>query len=137
MVAIAASFVAIVEGLSEFDVNKALIHLRHDDRELFDSAWTLSVLRGFVAAVVMILAAPIGNDPRIQTIVMVLAICPILHGLSNPQFVTFERSLVYSRLAIQTLAAKTVSFSWSCPSPLSTAATGRSFWGSLLLARSA
>lgn len=45
LVAIAASFVAIIEGLSAFDVNKALIRTRDEHRSLYDSAWTLSALR--------------------------------------------------------------------------------------------
>lgn len=109
LVAIAASIVSIIEGLSEFDVKQALIHSREEDRELYDSAWTLSAVRGALAAVVMACAAPFVGDPRITAILLVLAAAPLLDGLANPRFVMFERDLVYSRLAVMTLVATAAS----------------------------
>jgi PST family polysaccharide transporter len=106
LVAIAASFVTIIEGLAAFDVQKALIRARDADRALYDSAWTLSVLRGFVAALVMVSITPLLNDARIAALMCALALSPILTGLSNPRFVAFERDLVYSKLAILTLGAR-------------------------------
>ena len=53
LVAIAASFVTIVDGLSAFDVDKALIRSRDDDRAIYDTAWTLSAMRGLLAALCM------------------------------------------------------------------------------------
>jgi len=128
LVAIAASFVAILEGLSDFDVNRALIRARDEDRALYDSAWTLSVLRGLAAALLMLAVAPFIGDARISSILLVLAVTPILHGLSNPRFVMFERHLDYSRLAIQTLTAKIVSFAVT----LFIAIVYRSYWALVL-----
>ncbi len=121
LVAIAASIVAIVDGLSDFDVNKALIRIREDvptkegsqhdvDRSLYNSAWTLSALRGLLSALVMVLIAVLLTDARIAAVLFVLAWSPLLKGLSNPRFVTFERNLVYSKLAWLTLGAKLVAF---------------------------
>jgi PST family polysaccharide transporter len=109
LVAIAASFATIVEGLSAFDVDKALIRSRDHDREIYDTAWTLSVARGLVAALCMLLIAPFDADARMAGVLRVLALGPILNGLKNPQFIAFERDLVYSKLAFLTLSAKTVS----------------------------
>jgi PST family polysaccharide transporter len=128
LVAIAASYVAILEGLSDFDVNKALIRARDHDRSLYDSAWTLSVLRGIVSALLMILIAPFVGDPRMTAILYVLAVSPLLQGLSNPRFVMFERQLVYSKLAVLTLTAKIVSFSVT----LYIAFVYRSYWALVL-----
>ncbi len=107
--AIAASFVAIVEGLSAFDVQKALIRWRDEDRAFFDTAWTLSALRGILSGLCMVAVAPFLTDVRMAVVVYVLALSPLLSGLSNPRFVTFERDLAYSRLAVLTLGAKIVS----------------------------
>jgi PST family polysaccharide transporter len=124
LVAIAASIVTIIEGLSAFDVDKALIRTRDEDRALYDSAWTLSALRGIVSALLMVSIAPFVTDARIQAVLYVLALSPLLSGLSNPRFVTFERDLVYSRLAILTLGAKVVSFGVT----LLIAVVYRSYW---------
>jgi PST family polysaccharide transporter len=109
LVAIAASVVTIIEGLSAFDVNKALIRSRDESHELFDTAWTLSALRGIVSALVMIVVARFVTDARIASVLLALALSPLMIGLSNPRFVMFERDLVYSRVAFLTLGGKLVS----------------------------
>lgn len=124
LVAIAASFATIVEGLSAFDVDKALIRTRDDDRALYDTAWTLSVLRGLLAALAMWAVAPWVVDSRMATVLRVLAVGPILNGLRNPRFVTFERELVYSKLAVLTVVAKVI----SVVAMLVAAAASRSYW---------
>jgi PST family polysaccharide transporter len=128
LVAIAASYVAIIEGLSDFDVNSALIRTRDEHSDLYDSAWTLSVLRGIVSALLMVGLAAFVADARISTLVYALAVSPILIGLSNPRFVMFERDLVYSRLAIVTLTARIASFSVT----LFVAIVYRSYWALIL-----
>jgi PST family polysaccharide transporter len=110
LVAIAASAVAIIEGLSDFDVAKALIRSRDDDRSLYDTAWTLSALRGLLAALLMVVIAAFLPDGRIAGVLLALAPSPLLKGLANPSFVAFERELVFSRLAWQTLGSKTIAF---------------------------
>lgn len=107
--AIAASYVAVIEGLAEFDVNSALIRTRDEHRDLYDTAWTLSVARGVVSSLLMMAIAPFLADPRIASALYVLALAPLLTGLSNPRFVMFERDLDYSKLAVLTIAARLVS----------------------------
>ena len=109
LVAIAASVVTIVEGLSAFDVNKALIRTRDESRDLYDTAWTLSALRGIASALIMIVVAQFVTDLRIAAVLQALALSPLMTGLSNPRFVMFERDLVYSRVAFLTLGGKSVS----------------------------
>ena len=128
LVAIAASFVTIVEGLAAFDVNKALIRIRDESRALYDSAWTLSALRGLLAALIMLSVAPFLGDQRIAAALAALALSPILTGLMNPRFVAFERDLVYSKLAVLTLGARLASF---CVTILVAVLT-RSYWALVL-----
>ncbi len=124
LVAIAASVVAIIEGLSELDVDKALIHHRDEHRSLYDTAWTLSALRGLLSALWMLLIASFLDDRRTAEVVAVLALSPVLKGFSNPRFVTFERDLIYSRLAGLTLGSKIVSVG----ATLFVAILYRSYW---------
>lgn len=124
LVAIAASFVTIIEGLSAFDVSKALIRARDEHRSLYDTAWTLSALRGIATALIMLSIAPLMTDARISTVLAVLAVSPLVSGLSNPRFVMFERNLDYSRLAILTVGAKLVAFAVT----LAIAILYRSYW---------
>ena len=124
LVAIAASFVTIIEGLAAFDVTKALIRIRDEARELYDSAWTLAVARGVLSALVMLAIAPWLTDERIGAVMCALAASPLLTGLANPRFVAFERDLIYSKLAVQTLGARVASF---CVT-VAVAILTRSYW---------
>ena len=133
LVAIAASIAAIIEGLSDFDVNKALIQIREATpkagrrqaaRSLYDSAWTLSALRGLLAALIMAIIASLLSGERIAAVVSALALSPLLKGLSNPRFVAFERDLVYDRLAYLTLGARIAAF----VATLAVAVLTRSYW---------
>ena len=110
LVAIAASIATIIEGLSPFDVEKALIQNRDPDPALYDTAWTLSALRGSASALVVLAIAALVVDGPIAPVLAVLATGPFLKGLANPRFVDFERDLVYSRLAVLTLGAKLAAF---------------------------
>ncbi len=124
LVAIAASVVAIVEGLGAFGIDKALIRSREDDRDLYDSAWTLSVLRGLASALVMLAIAEALTDARIAVVIRTLAWVPVFNGLANPRFLTFERDLIYSRFAVLTLSARVASVA----ATLAVAVTQRSYW---------
>jgi PST family polysaccharide transporter len=128
LVAIAASFVTIIEGLSAFDVNKALIRARDEQRSLYDTAWTLSALRGVLTALIMLSIAPFVTDGRVGAALAVLALSPLLTGLANPRFVMFERDLVYSKLAVLTLGAKVVSIAVT----LWIAIVYRSYWSLII-----
>jgi PST family polysaccharide transporter len=109
LVAIATSVVTIIEGLAAFDVGKALIRTRDEDPALFDTAWTLAALRGLLSGLVMLAIAPFVTDARIGAVLVVLAVSPVLAGLANPRFVTYERELDYSPVATLTLVARLVS----------------------------
>ena len=124
LVAIAVSVATIVEGLSAFDVNKALIQTRDEERALFDTAWTLSVLRGLLAAACMLVVVPLLDNRDLAAVLLVLAIGPVLTGLANPRFVLYEKELVYSKLAVLTLAAKIVAVTTT----LAVAILYRNYW---------
>jgi len=109
LVAVAGSVVALIQGMSELDVGRALIRARGSERPLFDTAWTLGTARGVLCALVLVVASRFVDDPRLAAAVLALALGPLLAGLSNPRFVEFERDLRYSPLAAMTLAAKLVS----------------------------
>ena len=63
-------------------------------------------------------------DPRLAQVLLALSLSPLLTGLSSPRFVSFEKSLVYSRLAALTLGAKLVSIAVT----IAIAIEFRSYW---------
>ncbi len=128
LVAIAASIVAMIEGMSDFDVDKALIHNRDEGSDLYDTAWTLSTLRGLLTAAIMLIVSLFVGDVRLVAILWALAVSPILKGLSNPRFVLFERQLVYSKLAWLSLATRLATFAVT----IGTAWVYHSYWALVL-----
>jgi len=127
-VAIAASVVAIMEGLAQFDVKQVLIQRPELDEGHFHSAWTLSVLRGVVFAVIMVasagLLADFFGDSRLQTVLYVLALSPVITGFANPKFHVFERALSFSPGSFLIIAQKLVSLGVA----LSIAIIYQSYW---------
>lgn len=115
LVAVASAYVAIIEGLSGFDVNKALIRLRDEDRELYDSAWTLSLLRGVLSALIMCATAAFVadymDDHRLESIIYVLSLQPLVRGLLNPKLTFFEKNLIFSKQAYVTIGQTICGFS--------------------------
>jgi PST family polysaccharide transporter len=132
VVAIASTCILIIDGLSDFDVSKALIRSPELDRALLDTAWTLALARGVLAAVIMLLAAPLlaafMNDARLAPVVSVLALTPVLYGLQNPKFVTFERALNFSRHSLVMVSQKLTSLAVS----VSVALIYRNYWALIL-----
>lgn len=110
VVAVASTCIWILDGLSEFDVTKALIRSPALDQDLLDTAWTLTVARGVLSSTIMLLGAPIiaylMDDPRLEAVISVLAISPLLYGLKNPKFISFERDLVFFQHSLVMIGQK-------------------------------
>ena len=57
LVTLAMSFGQAIDSLSSLGVEEAVIREKHPTRDLYDSAFTINVIRGFATAVVVALAA--------------------------------------------------------------------------------
>jgi O-antigen/teichoic acid export membrane protein/glycosyltransferase involved in cell wall biosynthesis len=101
MVALASSVIAIGELFSELGVELALIQSRHDDKRLYNAAWTLRILRAFAMGIVyLILARPAAsffNEPRLDTVIYVLALTGFIQAWENIGVVEFRKSLAFNR----------------------------------------
>ncbi len=124
LVAIGTGFTWVIEGITDFEVKGALIQAPVQERALHDTAWTLAALRGLAIAIVLLAVAPFLEDPRLQQTLIVLAVCPLLDGLSNPRFVLFERELEFFRPAVLSSVAAVV----SATVMITTALVTRSHW---------
>lgn len=102
--ALAVSFIAIVEGLTALPTSQALIRFRNAGRALYDTAWTLGILRGAGIALLMLASslpvASLMDEPRLEMVIFVLALKPLASGAKNPRFIDFEKHLEFSRAFI-------------------------------------
>ena len=110
LVAIAATLMQIVTSVTELSLSQALIRLDDPTDDDFHSAWTLSVLRGVVVAVVLAASSPLVarfyGDDRLMPIMIVLGGAAMLSGFTNPWLATFQRRLVFWQDFVVSTASK-------------------------------
>ncbi len=99
-VAIAMAVIYIVEATLELPLSQALVRLPLITASHFDTAFTLSLLRGFtVTLVVTGVGWPFSrfyDDPRLLPLLAVLSLAPAARGLTSPKLAVFSRNLDFS-----------------------------------------
>src|SRR6266545_8415346 len=101
MVALAGSLGGFLEILSEFSVELALIRQPGNDRRLYDSAWTVKILRGLALSVILVLLAPavarFFEEPRIEVVIYYLAAASVILSFENIGVVELRKHLAFER----------------------------------------
>lgn len=101
VVAVAMSLILIVEAVFELPVGQVLLVEKALNRSLLDTAFTLSIVRGLVLALVVVAAAwPFTlfyQDQRLLPLICVLALAPAMRGIQNPGMIAFDRALDVKR----------------------------------------
>jgi O-antigen/teichoic acid export membrane protein len=114
LVVLASMLIGLVELASEFEFATYLIRTQGIDRSYYDTAWTLSALRGGLIAVVLVTcssaAADFFAEPRLQNVLYVLSLASLISGLANIGTVDFQKSLNFDRDFRLTVQTKLVSF---------------------------
>lgn len=108
-----AALAMIVVGFNEAIVNRqftlALIRIEAPGRDHFNTAFTLGATWGLAAAAAVFAAAgPAGrltDTPQVAEAIRLLALIPLMDGLRNPYFVTFEKALKFRPAAMVEVAA--------------------------------
>lgn len=114
LVAIATVIFAITAAFTELSLSAALIQHRDPQREHYDTAWTLNIIRALaISAVLGILAHPVAaayGDERLTGIMYVLSAAAFIGGLVNPKLVDFRRKLSFQQEMFTELLNKIVGF---------------------------
>ena len=101
IVAMAMSIVAALELLTAFGFDITLIQNQKADAAEYDTAWTLNVLLGAGAAVLLIVlahpAAGFYEEPALVPVFQVIAIVSLLQGLENIGMVDFRKHLKFEK----------------------------------------
>lgn len=101
IVAMAMSVVALLEMISAFGVEVALIQKQTQERSLWDTAWTINVLVGvLIAALMIVLAEPVAaffKEPALVNVLRFLAIGSVAQGLQNIGLVAFRTEMQFDR----------------------------------------
>ena len=101
LVAIAVAFAGGIDALSSIGAEYALMREKGTDRALYDTAFTLNVLRGLLTvSIVVALALPVAaflNDPRLVPLMLVMSIALMMSALENIGIVEFRRDFAFDK----------------------------------------
>lgn len=119
VVAMAMSIVAILEVLTAFSIDVALIQRADVQRGHLDTAWTFNVMFGAaIALTLFLLAEPTAafyRHPELVPVMRVLAIGWLVQGLENVGPVAFRRELEFNKEYWFLSAKKLAAFAVTIP----------------------
>ena len=102
LVALATVVMGFLQVLGHLGFDLSLIKDQGAPREKYDTVWTLSILRGCLTALVLFALAPLAaeffEDPRLEAILYVLVLIPLIGGLRNVGVVDFRKHLRFGKV---------------------------------------
>lgn len=119
LVAMATSIVAFLELATAFSFDVQLIQKQDADRTHFDTAWTLNLAFYSSLTVLLVLlaepAAAFYQEPRLTTVIYVLAAGFFAKGFENIGVVMFRKELDFRKDFLLMFSKKTLSFVVAIP----------------------
>lgn len=101
LVALGTSFAQAIEAFSWLGIEEAVIRERSPSQDIYDTAFTLNMLRGGLSGLVILaLAFPAAGffaEPRITPVLAVLALVTALDGIENIGIVDFRRDFTFRK----------------------------------------
>jgi lipopolysaccharide exporter len=119
---IASLVLTFIETITETGINIFLIQERDDYRLYVDSAWIVSITRGIVIALAMLITAPFiayfFHSPQSYNLIVLASAIPFLRGFINPSVIQFQKELKFDKefyyrtiiLFVESLAAIILAF---------------------------
>ncbi|TSC84066.1 MAG: Membrane protein involved in the export of O-antigen and teichoic acid [Microgenomates group bacterium Gr01-1014_16] len=120
--AVATITLAILELLTETGINVFLIQEQDNVDKYLNTAWFVSILRGFLVGLLILIFSPLISNffhsPDSQILLILIAGVAIIRGFVNPAIVKFQKELKFNKefafrgtlLAIEAIVAITLAF---------------------------
>lgn len=113
LVTIAISFGQAIDAFSALGVEEAVIREKEPSRDLYDSAFTINMIRSLATSAILLLAAwPTASffqDMRLVPVMVVLAGCTVVGGCENIGIVDFRRNIAFEQEFILLVVPRVVS----------------------------
>jgi lipopolysaccharide exporter len=97
---IAAIILSLAEILTETGINILLVQKKESIDDYINTAWVVSIFRGFLLGILIFASAPIialfYNTPESQLLLMTISIVPVLRGFINPSVALFVKDLKFN-----------------------------------------
>ena len=98
---IALLILGFLEVLTETGINVFLIQEKDDTREYLDSAWVVSIIRGILISLIILVSIPLViyffHTPQVKNLLYLVAAVAFVRGFINPMKVTFQKSLQFKK----------------------------------------
>ena len=94
-----------LEITTETGINVFLIQEENLTSKYLNSAWVVSIIRGILISILIIIAAPylagFFNSPKALRLLLLTSTIPLIRGLINPAQVKFQKNLQFNKLFIK------------------------------------
>ena len=98
---IVSLILTFLEILTETGVNVILIQEGNLSQSYINSSWVISIFRGILISLLMILSrgavASFFRTPEVANLILLASIIPILRGLINPTIIKFQKELRFDK----------------------------------------
>lgn len=98
---IATLILGFLEIITETWINVFLIQEEGEIDEFVDTAWVISIIRGFIIfCIIFLLAPPISvffNSPDSLSIIRVISLVPLIRGFINPSVTKLQKDLLFKK----------------------------------------
>lgn len=98
---IATLVLAFLEIITETGINIFLIQEKAKLETFINTAWVVSIIRGFVISLVLfVLVGPISfffKSPDAKTILLFTSLIPLIRGFANPAIVKYQKDLLFAK----------------------------------------
>ncbi|MCW2240911.1 oligosaccharide flippase family protein [Azospirillum canadense] len=114
LVALATTIAGAVEALGMIGLQLALIRENGVNRDLYDTAFTMTVIRGVLTGLIVAASAPVVAsffaDDRLTAVLFVIAAGAALQGFENIGTVAFRKDLAFDREVVLFMTARVSTF---------------------------
>lgn len=115
LVGIAMVSLYTLERFTRPGFNQAIIQKEIDNVDPYlNTTWTVQLLRGVVLAMLLYVGAPMiasfFNEPAVIQLLRVLAIVPILRGVTNPGIIYFQKDLDFHKEFVLNMGSSIAQF---------------------------
>lgn len=111
---IASLVLLITNSTSQVGFDVSLIQKKDVVQNELNNAWTVVLIRGFVLSFLVYFSTPmvssIFNEPRVEPILRVMALIPILDSFKNYSILLLDKNLEFKRKAFYELAISLITF---------------------------
>ncbi|MBK8907802.1 MAG: lipopolysaccharide biosynthesis protein [Rhodospirillales bacterium] len=101
ILAMAAMILHFIEAISDPTFEVQILKKDKVDPRLYDTVWTFQVIRGFLIATLLLVLAPFLADffsePRLDQVLLLVALTPVIDGFKNVGLVLFEKDMNFKK----------------------------------------